>query len=325
MANLSITADCPGTCSFCFAGDVLHRADMPRRMSRRVFLDALDLVRRSGMNSLRLLGGEPTQHPDFAWMLERAFAAELGVTVFTGGWIPAETRNLLADIEPTRLSIVVNLSRWSGRKTELMQAFGRKMIPGFTITNAHDLPDATEVIDAVDRYKLARTVRIGLAHPNTSHTNRYVRPRRYAALGARLATWLGQLRAADVEPGFDCGFVPCMFPSELAERMQDEEGPVGCRCNPVLDILPDGSVIHCYPLAAAGRAKPDKSADADSLRRQFAAKTAVLHEAGVFRECSGCRWRARGLCNGGCAAVAAGRLHRQPFEVSLPAQSPGDQ
>ena len=62
MANLAISAVCNQSCSYCFTVDHLNASG-----THRDFLDVgdfderLSFLERSGINEVRLLGGEPTR------------------------------------------------------------------------------------------------------------------------------------------------------------------------------------------------------------------------------------------------------------------------
>jgi len=97
--------------------------------------------------------------------------------------------------------------------------------------------------------------------------------------------------------------VPCMFPPETGEWSS-------AGCGPAPDVLPDGAAISCYPLYGLRRERLEDGVDAAELRRRFDAAGGPLRAAGVFRECSDCKLRADGRCEGGCLAAAMLRFRR---------------
>ena len=64
MANLSITNTCNKKCVYCFASDTLGEYGKTH-MNITVFEKALEYLERSNLGQIRLLGGEPSLHPDF--------------------------------------------------------------------------------------------------------------------------------------------------------------------------------------------------------------------------------------------------------------------
>src|SRR4051812_18340244 len=107
MANLSITAKCNRDCSYCFALETLDALHLSEQaMSWDVFERSLDFLERSGMDEARLLGGEPTIHPDFPRMLERALERGFRVLVFSGGLIPEAALKQLEEVPAERLAVL---------------------------------------------------------------------------------------------------------------------------------------------------------------------------------------------------------------------------
>jgi hypothetical protein len=107
---------------------------------------------------------------------------------------------------------------------------------------------------------------------------------------------------------FDCGFVPCMFPAEALDALGEAAETLGRRCNPVLDVLPDGTVAACYPLADLGRLALPQNRSAKWLQEQFETRLRIYRSIGLFRDCSLCQLFQDKRCRGGCLAAAMTRL-----------------
>lgn len=325
MANLSITARCNRKCSYCFAmetldalgGDVAH-------MSLDGFERSLDFLQRSGMEEARLLGGEPTIHPDFPSMVDRVMDRGMRLMVFSGGMIPEKALAKLAAAPEERVRVLINVvapqegNPAGTRKQEAV--YGRlrgRVILGLNITSPAVRPEF--LLELIDTFGLARRVRLGVAHPTIDGSNEYLHPRHYPEVGRRV-TLLG-LRAAqrNVELDFDCGWVPCMFPDGALRALGKGSEEVGLRCNPILDLLPDGRAISCYPLASHAVAEVDMFDDAAALRARFASGQRSDRVLMLYKKCSDCDWRARGECTGGCLAGSMRRLRSAASTPDTPA------
>jgi radical SAM protein with 4Fe4S-binding SPASM domain len=192
-------------------------------------------------------------------------------------------------------------------------------MPGFNIYRP--AADFSFLLDVIGEYRLTRSVRLGLAHPGLNRTNQYLHPRHYGAAGREIAAFVRQAREADIRPELDCGFVPCMFCEEDLALLGDAAAEVGRRCNPLPDILPDGRMAPCYPLAPLGDAELSQCRNAEAVREAFERKLGLYRPMGIYRECSSCGFFTEGSCNGGCLAAAMGRLQGAEFRFMMPKTS----
>lgn len=324
MANLAISAVCNQHCAYCFTRDHFAGSGARQEFLEVADFDArLDFLDRSGIEQARLLGGEPTLHPQFPELVERARARGKKIVVFTNGLMPEAALACLESLSDTECSVLVNVSapRDSGdtleRQRTMLRRLGKRALLGFNIYRADFCLDF--LLPLIAETGCLPTVRLGLAHPCLSGNNRYVRPHQYVAIGEKVLRFARDA-AGSVRVEFDCGFVRCMFSEQDLETLQALGADVGWRCNPILDMDLDGQVIHCYPLSRLGSLPLTPEADAPALRRAFEARTRPYRQAGVFRECSTCVFKQSGECPGGCLAVTVRRFRHTPFRLTLPAQ-----
>ncbi|MFP4475868.1 MAG: radical SAM protein [Desulfatibacillaceae bacterium] len=321
MANLSLTTLCNAACPTCFAAPVLGRG-APLHMDAPTVDRALAFV-GAAQKEVRFLGGEPTLHPDFSGVLDKALARGLAVTVFTNGNIPAPALERLCDA-PESVLVLVNTTAHpaAGNLAEVLARLGSRAMAGANIADRASDPGG--LLELVDRFGLARTVRLGLAHPVAGGHNRYLHPREYREIGDMVAGFAVRARERGVAVDLDCGFVPCMFGEEGLEALGMSAADVGMRCNPLPDVLPDGSVAPCYALAPRDRLPMDGLPDADRARSLFASRLAGLRRVGIYPECGACRYRERGECAGGCLGAALDRLRgSSTARLHEPVSGPG--
>ena len=322
MANLSVTIACNQSCSYCFARGLPVPAGTGQApMTRTTYLGLLDFLRRSGIPQVRLLGGEPTLHPDFTWFVDTALAEGFRLLVFSNGQMSEEARRRLEDAPSDRASVLLNFTAavanreaGSERQRLVLERLGPRIILGFTVGAAP--LDLERLLTLIDRHGLARRVRVGLAHPELAASNTYLRPGAYARVGRQLAAFAGKAAQRDVAVEYDCGFVPCMFPEGSVPSFGGRQPPIGVRCEPVPDILPDGSFIACYPLATVCRLEDDAVPTAAEVRRRMTEMLQPYRALGIFRECGECAWRAAGQCAGGCLSLAMQRVRAGPGGAS---------
>ncbi|MGA2328432.1 MAG: radical SAM protein [Bryobacteraceae bacterium] len=311
MANISLTTACNRDCAYCFAGP--QRRSGVSHMSVETFEKALDFLERSGIDEARLLGGEPTLHPEFPCLAEMALQRGLRVRVFSNGLMPEPALRWLESHPPDRVAVLINVSA-GAKGPGFFGRLGNRVTLGFNIQSPAF--DPAFLLDLIREFGLSPSIRFGLTHPTADGSNRFLHPAQYQAVGTRLARFLEVARAAGVEPSFDCGFVPCMFPPGFPEALGPVAADIGTRCSPILDILPDGQVVCCYPLAALAREPLPERETAAALRSRFSERFSGYRRLGVFRECAACQVRESGRCNGGCLAASMQRLRPAVAAVS---------
>ncbi len=303
MANISITLACNRHCAYCFAGATMRAATADtRHMTRERYLSVLALLERSGVPVVRLLGGEPTLHPDLTWMIQRAFARKFRVVLFSNGAMRPSSREALAALAADgNLKVLLNLNRdaLDGKQEEAtlratLQQLGSSVMPGFNIDSP--AADPGWILPLINTYGLQPRVRLGLAHPGLEPTNRHVKASQYAAVGARIDGFAEVAAHGGVNLELDCGFVPCMFPEGFFRRSNVEGGTIGRRCNPMPDILPDGSLVPCYPLTALRSAPFSGSARLQDVRASMEETLARYKGIGIYPWCQTCHFRQAGTC-----------------------------
>jgi MoaA/NifB/PqqE/SkfB family radical SAM enzyme len=334
VANLAISTVCNQNCSYCFTVDHLKRhrgdratADLPvdrRFLPVRVFEERLDFLTRSNIQEARLLGGEPTLHPQLTDLIDCARASGKVVVVFSNGLMPEKALSCLETLTPEECTVMINVSQpgttgsngafEQQRKT--MQRLGKRVLPGFNIYG----PDChlDFLLSLVAETGCKPAIRLGMAHPCLSGQNDHVLPNQYRAIAVKIVHFACAAAEADVTLDFDCGFVRCMFSDADLQTLNDAGANVGWRCNPILDVDIEGNVIHCFPLAQLASLPLSPESEAAALRQAFEEQTRPYRQAGVFKECSACPFKAAGDCPGGCLSTTIRRFRRTTFHLELP-------
>ncbi|HDL01143.1 MAG TPA: radical SAM protein, partial [candidate division Zixibacteria bacterium] len=147
MPNLMVTNKCNLACSYCFGVEQMHPRMQKEYMSKEVFCSLLDWLKQSNENYFHIMGGEPTQHPEFIWMLEISSKMSFVVDIFSNG---------ITDFSPEELETVRRLSRtWivnvndpqkytpiiSAKLESLLQSLGEQVVLTFNIINTNYDPN----------------------------------------------------------------------------------------------------------------------------------------------------------------------------------------
>jgi len=268
----------------------------------------LDFLRRSQINEFKILGGEPTLHPQFPQIVDLGLKDGCTVVVFTNGMWSRRVCEYVSSLGPAPLKFVVNVNEpryWKGQEAEFqarcLQAAGAKAKIGFNIFEADfDLLFTRELIA---RFGLQRELRLGLASPILGQANACITVPMREQIGRRLLDQLEQLEASDVLGAFDCGFVYCMFPEErwgtLTRTVRNGLSSV---CHPIIDVGPDLSAWPCFPLSQLLTVDLKEYENAAELRRFFNERLSAFRQFGSRDECRECEFFRRQQCAGGCIA-----------------------
>jgi hypothetical protein len=326
VANLVISNVCNLSCSYCFARDYLEGQERKRGenfITLEDFNQRLDFLERSGIEDVRLIGGEPGLHPDFAALIEQAAKRLPKLVVFTNGLLGEAALQALEVLPPERLTVLVNLSA-AGRSGKLsereqerrgiaLQRLGKRAIAAGTISSVDF--DFDPFIPLILENDCQKSLRLGIAQPAMAGQNAFLHPRQYPAVGGRIASFATRAAQAGIRVEFDCGFVRCMFSKPDQEKLAAAGAYTEYRCSPVLDIDLEGQISHCFPLAGRFMADFTAEAKAKELRDEFSRRTRAFRMAGIYKECSTCAFKGQGQCTGGCLAATLRRFREATWKL----------
>jgi len=326
MSNISITSLCNQSCPYCFAQDALQKAAARSFMTLELFDRVLAYLKRSGIREARLLGGEPTLHPEILTMIDRAHETGLNVLLFTNGLIPEAVVTGIRERRRNKGSVKL-LMNMSGFKTlpaqlkqhklKVIETLAPQITLGLNIDNP--APEFRFLLDLQKEYKTEPAFRFGLAHPCLDTDNRYLHPVCYPEVGRKLYEFFKYIERTyqPIDFRFDCGFVPCMFPERALSEMGIDAAAIGRRCNPLPDILLNGDMIACYPLFSMKSLALTEDLDAEIVKDRFESLLEPYRKLGIYKRCSLCHLHQDGNCLGGCQALAMKRLRSGSFTVNI--------
>ncbi len=307
MINLILTQLCNRSCQYCFARDMLNQAagtDL-QYMEGALYEKALDLAERSRAREIRLLGGEPTLHPEFIPFAEKALARRLKVLVFSNGLIPSRPFEFLKGCTPQQVGLLVNVNDESTytpgeyrQLKERLRALGSKVTCGYNISQPDF--DLEPLIRLIPELGLYPSLRLGLAHPVLSGKNHHLAWPDTPAVAQKILAAARLADAQDIIIGFDCGFTLCMFRDHYDELISLRIN-YRCCCQPVLDLTPDGKIWYCLALWGHQSHLPiDAFPDLDGFRERFESEFKIIHNTGLLDDCPACKFRRTGQCSAGC-------------------------
>ncbi len=312
MANQIITNCCNADCAFCFAADSRRKMlkGGKRQMDRAEVRDWLDFSVKAGITELRLLGGEPTLHPDFPEFVKLGREAGCSILVFSNGVMTDKAREVLAALDPEVCTVVINMSaavkpedrrRWR----DTLEMLGPRAMPGMTLTS----PDFSFMQPAamIEAFGMRKKIRIGLANPTWMGANNAVPPKRYPAIAEALFEMSFFTAENGISLDADCGFVRCMFGDNF-DRICGNGFRYISRCTPVMDFCTGGVILPCFALSnlvSLNRADFQNSGEA---YRKMNELLKPWHSFGIYPECTDCAYFETEDCCGGCIAARLRRM-----------------
>jgi sulfatase maturation enzyme AslB (radical SAM superfamily) len=217
----------------------------------------LDYLESSNEESVRLIGGEPTLHPEFTdFLLEALRRPSLQrLVIFTNG-IFSERKAYLFELasrqKPVHLTINVNHPSVIGRHFKTIEKNlgllkGKCMIT-LGINFYQENQDYVPVLELAQQYGIQK-VRYAIAVPNASEK---VEPVKYfSRFVPVLSSFAADIARLGLDATADCNNIPlCLLDDDTLRMiaMVRESCLKKSTCSAVLDVKPDMSVIRCFGL-----------------------------------------------------------------------------
>ena len=332
MANILLTQKCVRSCPYCFAKKHMNDSDKKEMLSWEDLIYIANFFQQSMMNHMSLLGGEPTLHPNFVDFLLYLSKRGFKISVFTSGIMSTakleELYKAIDLIPEDSLKFVCNLNdpklspKGEFEKVEkFFELFNDLITLSFNIYHLDF--DMNYLFQAIEKYKLRKHIRLGLAHPIPGEKNKYVTPENFHILIDKLCSYFPVVNASNITLGFDCGFVSCVFTDEqLGQFLRFEKNgmkTVHFECNPAIDIGPDLMVWSCFPLSNLHKKSLyefNSFREIDDYFKKIFEKIRKKNH-GIFQKCSQCSLFTNNQCSGGCLAHLINKSYEDGLYLNL--------
>jgi organic radical activating enzyme len=302
MLNLFITSSCDLGCDYCFVAKDF--AGAPGDLSKSRFLELLPWLAETRAPSLALLGGEPTLHPELFYFLSQLLEEGVAPVLFTNALFPSFMAENLANLT---YRIVVNYNGPKNYRPEDYQRRERNLRllidSGATVTFSKNFAplhmDYDYLIKAATDYGI-KYIRYDLSRPRADFKNAYFERESLRSAAKTIFAFAGEAKAAGIGTGLDCCLPRCLFEPEKLSILQKNSDPFSGVCRPSLDILPDLSAIHCWPLKRLS-VESALAFDGELGLLEHFANLALELRAKARGGCQGCLIPPSS-CQGGCLA-----------------------
>jgi len=271
MANVVLTTSCNKNCSYCFARDT-RKVFSEENMTLENFKKILDMSEEdTGDRGLSILGGEPTQHPQFKEFLGIALDRSFKITLISNFLFSEDIRNfILSKLEEPQVKIafLVNSTDLDiGNRLDLFKINYNAIYSKLYSSNKESRITCGITVDTSKsaNYYLTylsllkktltgiESLRISLSFPGED-SGKNIFPFIYDfESGDMLILLIKKCLDLGIPPALDCIVFPCMFSNrEKLKYVQKFIKNFKTKCNQEnnggpLDIFPNMSASFCYP------------------------------------------------------------------------------
>lgn len=302
MPNILLNNYCNRSCVYCFAKDKIRGNNEKKNIN----LDNIDYIigflKKSNHQFFSVLGGEPTLHPQFTKIVDRALENQLVVRVFSNGLMKKETQKY---IFRNNINVILNINELKdtplsqcNKLNELYDNIGPNIYPGFNIY--HDGFDFSFIFDLIDKYHMSREIRLGISQPIFNKDNFFVPPTQYQKIGKKIAILAEDASKKNIKINLDCGYILCMFSEIDIGKLIYSNADVNFSCGPIIDIDPELNVWHCFPLSSIANRNLREFDNLESVINYYEKIKGNLLQVGIFSKCNSCQYLKRHQCSGGC-------------------------
>lgn len=252
--NILLNNYCNLTCEYCFANRVLEKDRI--NMTMQGFDKVIEFVKNSGLDSINLIGGEPTLHPKFNEIIDKINDLDFinSIMLFTNGVFNKKQREkLLAYAKSSKLRMLLNYNDL--RDTKAMDIINN---------NIHELKDSAEITLGINFFKKdqdfeyiikaskennLKFIRWSLVVPNTELKAQIDVRNYYIEHKELILRFLKSCLENEIIPHVDCNNIPlCLLNDDEIKlfAFSSERNLKTSVCNTVIDILPNLKVIRCF-------------------------------------------------------------------------------
>lgn len=313
--NLILTTGCNKGCPYCFASKVRNEYGV-NMMDFKTFNLLLDKIEKMENPRVKLLGGEPTIHPQFIDFLDEIIKRKLPTTLISNFLFSEKVRNKIIEVtKNVPIDFLVNatnldennlIEKWATNYNYIYDFLYKfdieeKMGIGYTFENDKDWKYYVRYTDFLLQYipKIER-IRLSLNFPDKDKGNFYFINNK--EIGEKFLIMTKKAMDIGATPSIDCTVYPCMFQNKEEfkyVRKFVENFKTKCISSP-FDVFPDQKAIYCYPLEKSINIDVKEYENADEAKNKLKDLYKKIEDnIEPPEECKNCSFF-RKECNGPC-------------------------
>ena len=327
MANIMITEKCNLRCPYCFANEFVGKST--EDISLTSFKKALDFSLTNSEETIGIIGGEPTIHKQFRGMLKLIIEDNRiqRCTLFTNGIL---IDKYIKELTHPKFNLLINCNapqdigeEQFNRMVHNIAKFTGEYYMGDRITLGinmyHPNFSYEYILELLKQYNF-KYVRTSISVPNSEQLRNKSALDYFYEMKPYVLKFYYDALDAGIIPFYDCNAMPqCIFEKHEIETLEqkliatgNEDRNLLCdltTCEPVIDILPDLSVIRCFALSEYEKAKISDFNTIFEARAYFNNCFDTLgYHVCTDKKCSDCYERKTMKCSGGCYAFKVDKL-----------------
>lgn len=300
MANIMINSYCNLKCPYCFADNEISDCGV-KNMSIDDFEKIIEWHKNNNMRSIRIIGGEPTLHPNFIDFIYRILGDEFfeGIHIFSNMTFNDEVKTALIDFSTEkRLSFLPNFNEEIviGSKYNLV----KKNIKIFTELGCidtlginiykHDYDFSIPLNMAVDLG--IKCIRWALVTPNFEITKEFNVKSYFNGYFDTLIRFFKMCNERFLSNHQDCNSIPmCSFTDSQLRQIVSINPKIFSKelaCEVVLDVNPQMEAFRCFGLSEDYRMKLNPKTKIETYMDVIEEETKEIESKLLFDECATC-------------------------------------
>ncbi len=336
--NLFITNLCNIACPYCCVNDWITDDNKSAQYMKLKDLNLIiELLKKSQIDQVRLLGGEPMLHPHVYEFLKRLLEEDIKkISILTNGLGHTEDYKQIMDLEGIRWCVNVNnpstytpeewdllnknlsILSWKGERDKLLGhgiyeeqgLFQLQLSIVFYELNQ----DYKYIIDLAKKYG-SPIINFDISHPSSNKTNTYIDLEEVIKYKPTLLNFFNDCIKEKIKPGLGCVLPPCVFtPKEMMFIMLFVLG-AKFSCTPGLDIMPDLNIECCSSLrgflTSYNLKKIERGMTFQDIFKELTSDVEKIREIPI-PYCEGCYRFDHYICQGYCLRLKSDFIKEEP-------------
>lgn len=258
--NIMLNSYCNLSCPYCFADNEINLCE-EKTMSEENFDKIITILKNNNVKEIRLIGGEPTLHPLFGYLLTKLVKDDFfeHIHFFSNMTFSKELRELIINLNDIKdISILPNFNneeivgkKFNTIKSNIRELFKYKIVDSVGINIYKPNQDLTHIYEIIQELNI-RHVRWVIVSPNYKITKEFDVKNHFRQFYNKLIELFDFAIKNNCRLNLDCSDIPiCSFSKEEAYELtiRNPELLEKNSCGVVLDVNPKLEAFRCFGMS----------------------------------------------------------------------------